>query len=354
MSTTSVNLSLTLAEGTDVVDVDQHIAANFATLDSKWSTPGTPADVVVGSSGTPGSSTVVSRSDHVHRVTTATPSSVGTTNSAGSNTTVAASDHIHKLGDLSVPSAAIQADAVTEAKLDILDSPADNDVLTYDSSTGRMEWQAAAAISGAVARAGDTMTGQLVLANGSSNGVAIKNSSGVSKLLSAIDGADNFYLGHADAAATFLFCNGASLNIHDGSGFYVAYHTGNIATAPGMVPSGAVVWFETLAELTAAGASWERYTEADGRLLVGAGSTFSQTFAQAFDYGSNWTPSSGLTAASSGVAVSATAGILGSLNAGANSVTLTNHTHPAPTIALSGTSAAWLPPMRGGIWGRKL
>jgi microcystin-dependent protein len=193
MSTTSTNLSLTLAEGTDVVDVDAHIAANFATLDSKWSSAGNPAAVQVGASGTPGSSTVVSRSDHVHGISTATPSSVGTANSAGSNTTVAASDHIHKLGDDSVPTAALQASAVTTAKiadsnvttakiadsnvttakiadsnvttakindaavttakiatiavtinkLDTLNAPIDDDILTYNASLQHMQWQQA-------------------------------------------------------------------------------------------------------------------------------------------------------------------------------------------------------------------
>ncbi len=117
MSTTSSNLGLVLAEGTDVVDVDTHVAGNFSTIDSKWSSPGTPAVVQVGSSGTPGSSTVVSRSDHIHGITTGTPTSTGTSNSAGSATTVSASDHVHANGTNSVPTAAIQDSAVTTAKI---------------------------------------------------------------------------------------------------------------------------------------------------------------------------------------------------------------------------------------------
>lgn len=210
MSTTSSNLSLTLAETTDVVDVDAHIAANFSTLDAKWNTPGAPAAVEVGSSGSPGSSTVVSRSDHVHGVTVGTPVSTGTANSAGSNTTVAASDHVHANGTNSVPTAALQDAAVTAAKMaaasvptaalqdlavttgkialravgtaqlaigavgndqllvgavgtnqmtngavtpvkaSILGTPADNDVLTYDSASGLFEWQAASALTGSI------------------------------------------------------------------------------------------------------------------------------------------------------------------------------------------------------------
>ncbi len=263
MSTTSTNLSLTLAEGADVVNVDTHIAANFATLDSKWSSGGTPANVLVGTVGTPGSSTVVSRSDHVHQVTTGTPSSVGTANSAGSNTTVSASDHIHKLGDDSVTTASIQAsavttvkindlavttgklndlavttgkitnqavtgiklaldavttpaitdlavtaaklasDSVTEAKLDVLDSPANDEVLTYDSATGRLEWQAVSAL----------------------------------------------------------------------------------ITVGAVVPSGLIAAFATAAAIAS---GWARYSTADGRMLVGAGTTFGVAYVENTSYGSAW------------------------------------------------------------------
>ena len=117
MSTTSPNLGLVLAEAADVVNVSSHIAGNFSTLDSKWSAPGSPADVLVGTGATPGSSTVVARSDHVHVVSTGTPSSTSTSNSAGSASTVARSDHVHANGTNSVPTAAIQDSAVTTAKI---------------------------------------------------------------------------------------------------------------------------------------------------------------------------------------------------------------------------------------------
>src|SRR5689334_13360003 len=120
MSTTSANLGLTLAVAADVVDVDAHISGNFALLDLKWSTAGTPQAVQVGATGTPGSSLTVARSDHLHGITVGTPTDVGTANSAGSNTTVAASDHVHKLGLLSVYTGAIQLLAVTTATINDL------------------------------------------------------------------------------------------------------------------------------------------------------------------------------------------------------------------------------------------
>jgi len=122
------------------------------------------------------------------------------------------------------------------------------------------------------------------------------------------------------------------------------------------IPSGLVAWFETLAELTAAGAAWARYTAADGRLLVGAGTTFGQTFTQATNYGANWTPSSGITAAAGldsaevspytgRYALAAAGGGAGSFNA-----QTVDHGH---AVTLTGTASAWLPPLRAGVFGRK-
>lgn len=144
------------------------------------------------------------------------------------------------------------------------------------------------------------------------------------------------------------------------------------------VPAGAIVFFETLAELTAAGAGWSRYTAADGRLLVGAGGSASaQTFTEATNYGSTWTPASGVSANNGTLGVNAgtlgasSSAIEASLTASTNIGTGTlnaayfAHSHPAPTItmsgapalsgsvAIAGTGTVWLPYMRAGIWGRK-
>lgn len=122
-----------------------------------------------------------------------------------------------------------------------------------------------------------------------------------------------------------------------------------VISGPGSFPLNGVVWFPTLADLTAAGANWVRHTAADGRLLVGAGTTFSQTFVEATNYGANWTPSSGLTV--SAIAVDVT-GQTTVVNTGATTtVSTATHPHPAPTLNGSGT--AWLPPMRAGIYGRR-
>lgn len=63
---------------------------------------------------------------------------------------------------------------------------------------------------------------------------------------------------------------------------------GNATAGWGLVPPGAVVWFRSLAELTAAGAGWTRETTLDGRYPIGAGTTGTQTFAAGTAYGSTW------------------------------------------------------------------
>jgi hypothetical protein len=116
------------------------------------------------------------------------------------------------------------------------------------------------------------------------------------------------------------------------------------------VPLGAIVAFATAADLTAAGASWTRHTALDGRLPVGDGTTFSQTFAAATNYGANWTPSSGLSVGTVPVLTDSQTTLV---NTGATtSVATATHTHPAPT--LNGASTAWLPPMRAVVWARRI
>jgi hypothetical protein len=74
----------------------------------------------------------------------------------------------------------------------------------------------------------------------------------------------------------------------EGRGLPIVRAVGDIGAGYGLVPPGAVVWFRTLAEVTAAGAGWTRETTLDGLFPIGAGTTFSQTFAEATSYGSAW------------------------------------------------------------------
>jgi hypothetical protein len=142
---------------------------------------------------------------------------------------------------------------------------------------------------------------------------------------------------------------------------------GAVTPVKGGVPSGLIAAFDTLAELTAAGATWARYTSGDGRLLIGAGTTFSQTFVEATNPGGNWTPASSvgvtigsLGASSSGIAATSEGGFLARIDGGTTEAPPKTHGHPAPSITLSGapgitgTGTAWLPPSRVVVWGRKI
>lgn len=138
------------------------------------------------------------------------------------------------------------------------------------------------------------------------------------------------------------------------------------------VPTGAVVAFDTLAHLTAAGASWQRHTPADGRLLVGAGTTFGVGFAEATAYGTSWSHThadSGHVHGAAALGVGGSTGAAAGANNQANVSTpgtafsQTAHTHDQGTLDVTGstdgsaatiTPTAWLPPMLGVVWGIKL
>jgi hypothetical protein len=145
------------------------------------------------------------------------------------------------------------------------------------------------------------------------------------------------------------------------------------AVAGATVPAGAIVAFDVLASLTAAGSGWTRHTAADGRLLVGDGTTFGQAFAQAAPYGASWghghtTPAhqhsgapltiSGTTGAASGSGNQANVATPNPANA------TQSHTHDQGDLDVAGNTAndgasnagstTWLPAMLGVVWGRKL
>lgn len=128
------------------------------------------------------------------------------------------------------------------------------------------------------------------------------------------------------------------------------------------VPSGAIVMHRQASEIAT---GWTRESSMDGRIPVGDGSTFSQTFVQGTNYGADWTPSAGLGISNTMSATSSAVAASGSATQATGSATATlttnvpTHTHPAPTITLGGSvsitgaSSAWLPPMRSVVYARK-
>lgn len=142
----------------------------------------------------------------------------------------------------------------------------------------------------------------------------------------------------------------------------------------GTVPSGAVVWFETLAALTAAGSGWSHYTAGDGRLLIAAGTSGAQTFIEATNYGSSWSHGHPIANHAHGASALGVSGSTGSVQAGRTpnkNVTagagsedyISDHTHNEGSLDVTGTtdaggtantdSVTWLPFMRAGVYGIK-
>lgn len=282
-----------------------------------------------------------------------------------------------EIASLAVTSAKLATDAVIEEK--IADGAVADDKLKAGAVVGHLGYTP-------LNKAGDTgISGNLVL----NNLVAIngrETPGGNERNLVYMGSGNRVSVG--DAANDLTLFGGASPEYKTVSNTYTLLHSGNLSgflpAVGAYVPSGAVVWFETLAELTAAGAGWARYTAADGRLLVGAGTTFSQTFTEATNYGSAWshthtTPNhqhGSLSLSVSGSAVGGPGDSTGGPSAtdglgnggGTTTPTAThNHSLNGVSLAVSGTATgstgtdgggtsgptSWLPPSRAGVWGRK-
>lgn len=163
-----------------------------------------------------------------------------------------------KILDANVTAAKLAAESVTEAKLDALDSPADNEVLTYDSGTGRLEWQALSALGNSV---------------------------------------------------------------QSGSGMFVP--------TAAQIPAG-----------------YTRYTNLDGRIPVGAGTTFSTTFTENTNYGSAWsfTPLGSVVIVVGGPDQTEEGG------SGADQVAADGHSHGISSQTFTGSSTTWTIPSRAVVW----
>lgn len=138
--------------------------------------------------------------------------------------------------------------------------------------------------------------------------------------------------------------------------------------SPPGVPLGAILAFDTAAELAAAGASWSAHAASAGRILVGAGTTDGVTFIENASTGGNWKPGTslgvgvGTLRVQNGSAVNDVTGAnirdtaAVAYNAGsAVNLDLTHH-HVAVLSgsgALTGQGTAWVPPMRVVVYGKK-
>lgn len=115
------------------------------------------------------------------------------------------------------------------------------------------------------------------------------------------------------------------------------------------VPSGLGGYFATAAGIAS---GWTRDSALDGRIPVGAGTTFSTTFVEATNYGASW--SHGGDAISLAFSVTSGTPSGGGAVQGGGGVNLDGHTHGVSGNATGVTpSSTWVLPSRGVVWATK-
>jgi hypothetical protein len=130
------------------------------------------------------------------------------------------------------------------------------------------------------------------------------------------------------------------------------------------VPVGGIIMMKTNQEVNNLGARWARDTDADGRFIMGAGTSFSRDFTENTQYGVNWTPMIPLSVSKGTLSVtipgaSATGSFLAQYNGAMNPNTASDgHGHNSTGVtgdpALGGTNTVWVPPAISRIFARRV
>lgn len=231
------------------------------------------------------------------------------------------------LQDLSVTTAKLAAGAVTDAKMD---SP--RVLRTGDTMTGALRNTIGGGSSGTYffgsANNFMTYTGTTFqVYNSTGGGIEL-----IGDLKTYRTGAPTTGYVFLSTGGQYLGFDGVNMVANYGGTLGAVMTTGNTVG----VPLGACCFFRLASEITAAGAHWARESTADGRLLVGAGTTAGVTFVENTFYGTNWQPASGLTLPVS----------MGTAGAGVNNVVV--------GVSLAGTATNYLPPALAGVWGKRI
>lgn len=119
------------------------------------------------------------------------------------------------------------------------------------------------------------------------------------------------------------------------------YATATSVAAIKAVPSGLIAAFANAAGIAP---GWSRFTNLDGRIPVGAGTTFGQTFVEGASAGSSWAH------LHDGSTLSTASQSAGSVNSGGGSTATPAHSH-----AISGNtgSQTWIPPTFAIVWAQR-
>jgi hypothetical protein len=249
-----------------------------------------------------------------------------------------------KLGDLSVSTGKLQDGSVTAVKIAAgavgITQLADASVTIaklFDRSVTTTKIGLLAVTSAELA---DTSVGTAKIVDGAINRAKIANLAiGVNQLDTNAVGAGHIIDG---SVGTAEITDGAVTTNKIGDGQVTA---AKLASGVGTVPSGLIAAVPTAAQIPS---GWTRYTNGDGRFLIGAGTTFSQTFNENNNWGaSNWTPVTGLT---TDVPTSNFLAAAASSNNATNATNVGTSTH---LHTINGQSAVWIPPSRVVVWCQK-
>lgn len=244
------------------------------------------------------------------------PDPTGTGLPLVSSSTSAAAFGTVPLGGLaagSVTTTTVVDHSLTAVKLHAVDAPADDEVYTYNSSNGFAEWQSVAQL---------TTTTPLAAASLASNAVT------VAKLDAQDSPADDEVLTYNSTTGQMEWQAVSGLS--------------------NSVPSGLVAMFRTNAAIAA---GWSRETNLDGRMPVGAGTTFGVTYTEATNYGSSWDHAHSITGS---ISINANTSV-GNMNEGGGAnheFASTGHNH-----GIGGgygvSTAAWVIPSRAYVFAIK-
>jgi hypothetical protein len=184
-------------------------------------------------------------------------------------------------------------------------------------------------------------------------------------LLPAPSSAGQFLRSTSTSAAGFVNDGAGSdldADLLDGQhGSYYATASGLAALEASAFPSGVGAWVRKASEIPT---GFTRESALDGRIPVGAGTTFTVTFVEETDYGSSWSHQHTVAAHQhtySGTA-SATSNTNGEYTNGGKSAVTTDHAHPysgttamfpADVTPTNTSSTSWTIPSRAVVWIRK-
>jgi len=251
---------------------------------------------------------------------------------------------------------------LTAVKLHANDAPANDEVFTYDSATGFAEWQTVAQLTtttplAAASLASDSVTTAKILnANVTTAKIADSNvttakiaDANVTNAKMATDSVSTTQV--VDHCITVAKLDAIDAPADD-EVFTYDSGTGRaewqaISALANSVPSGLIAAFATVAAIAS---GWARYTAADGRMLVGAGTTFSTTYIENTDYGSAWshTPLGSIV-----VAIGAPSGTEQMESGSTDTVTSKSHTHAISSQTFTGSATTWVIPSRAVVWAQK-